>query len=203
VKRPGLKTKVVLDMVDTLPEDTKYDLVLDRGFTSPILLKKLLEKGHTATGTCMRDRKGFPFQLLNLDKKAEPGSCKAAVCENNKMVALAWMDKKPVYFLSTAKGLFHFITCIYHFILNSLSDLRLTTVNRKQTDKKKGFLNATVSCPAVCEHYNMYKDAVDQFDKHCLRKNYSVEKSQISPRWWLKLYWGLLDSVLVNSYILW
>jgi hypothetical protein len=43
---------------------------------------------------------------------------------------------------------------------------------------------------------------VDQFDKHCLRDNFSLEKSQVSRKWWHKLYWGLFDSALVNSFIL-
>lgn len=104
VKRKGLRTGVVLDMVETLPKDKKYDLVLDRGFTSPILLKKLLDMGHTATGTCMRNKKYFPVKLLKLSNKASQGTYKAAVCEKNKMVAVEWMDRKPVPFLSTAKG---------------------------------------------------------------------------------------------------
>lgn len=84
------------------------------------------------------------------------------------------------------------------------SDLRMTTVKRRLSDlKTKEFEHAKVRCPEVAEHYNLYKDAVDQFDKHCLRDNYSIEKKQVSRRWWLKLYWGLFDSVLVNSYILW
>lgn len=83
------------------------------------------------------------------------------------------------------------------------ADLRLAFLNRRVNDKKKPFQNLKILCPEVCEHYNNYKDAVDQFDKHCLRKKFSLEKSQISPRWWLKLYWGLMDSVLVNCYILW
>lgn len=80
----------------------------------------------------------------------------------------------------------------------------MTKVSRRRTSKKgEDYEKAEVQCPEVCEHYNKFKDAVDQFDKHCLRENYSIEKSQVSKRWWMKLYWGLIDSVMVNAYILW
>jgi hypothetical protein len=116
VKRKGLKTAVVLDMAKTLPEGRHYDLVLDRGFTSPILLQNLQGMGHTATGTCLTKRVGFPEKLLRLEKKASQGSCKAAVCEKNQMVALAWMDRKPVFFLSTARGIFFLFSCFFFFL---------------------------------------------------------------------------------------
>jgi hypothetical protein len=60
-----------------------------------------------------------------------------------------------------------------------------------------------VKCPEICSEYNKYKDAVDQYDKHCLRDQRSVEKSQVSRKWWHKLYWGLFDGALVNVQILW
>ena len=50
--------------------------------------------------------------------------------------------------------------------------------------------------------YNDHKDAVDQYDKHCLRKNYSVELEMVSRKWWQRLYWGLWDGALANAYIM-
>lgn len=76
-------------------------------------------------------------------------------------------------------------------------------VKRRQFNKEEGFTSASVPCPEICEHYNQFKDAVDQFDKHCLRDNYSLEKSQVNRKWWMKLYWGLFDSAIVNCWILW
>ncbi len=76
-------------------------------------------------------------------------------------------------------------------------------MQRRQYTEEKNFHRAEVKCPEVCLHYNSYKDAVDQFDKHCLRSGFSLERSQVSRKWWHKLYWGLIGSVLVNSFVLW
>ena len=78
------------------------------------------------------------------------------------------------------------------------------TTKRRTVDKRSGFFEQVqVDCPEVVVHYNTSKDAVDQFDKHCLKDNFSLERSQVSRKWWHKLYWGLLDSTLVNSFLLW
>ena len=45
-KRTDLHTNVVLDLAEGLPKHLSFNLVLDRGFTSPILLQKLLKMGH-------------------------------------------------------------------------------------------------------------------------------------------------------------
>lgn len=128
VPSKGLKTSVVLDLVSSLPKTKKYDLILDRGFTSPVLLKKLLQRGLTATGTCLRSRKYFP-KNLKLPKTANQGELKAMVCEKNKMIALVWKDKKPVHFLSTAKGInsiqfpfFSFFYFFFFFLFRSKND---------------------------------------------------------------------------------
>lgn len=76
-------------------------------------------------------------------------------------------------------------------------------VNRRQYNNEGEFGSNAITCPEIVEHYNKYKDAVDQFDKDCLRGHYSLEKTQVSRKWWHKLYWGLYDSAIVNSWTLW
>ena len=96
------------------------------------------------------------------------------------------------------------IICCALNAYNPFAGLAPTTTKRRNTDKKTGlFEHITVDCPEVVVHYNESKDAVDQFDKHCLKNNFSLERSQVSRKWWHKLYWGLLDSALVNSFLLW
>lgn len=103
----------------------------------------------------------------------------------SEMIAVCWMDKVPVYFLSTAQG------------------LDICEVSRRMDNDEDGSFKKIVKCPEICSEYNKYKDAVDQYDKHCLRNQRSVEKSQVSRKWWHKLYWGLFDGAMVNAIILW
>jgi Transposase IS4 len=184
-RRVDLHTNVVLELAQGLPKNLSFNLILDRGFTSPLLLQKLRELGYGATGTCMPNRKFYPKAELVLNKNAKHGDYIARVANNPGMVAVVWQDKKPVHFLSTCVG------------------LEARTVGRRQYTEEGTFQRAEVSCPEICVHYNTYKDAVDQFNKRCLRSGFSLEKIQVSRKWWHKLYWGLLDSVLVNSFVLW
>ena len=104
VPQLGLNTNVVLQLAKELPAHRKFTLILDRGFTSPILLHKLSEMGHGATGTIMRSRKHYPSRELKLPADAKVGEYVAKACESTGMVATVWKDKRPVYFLSTAAG---------------------------------------------------------------------------------------------------
>ena len=99
-----LNTKVVLALAKELPKERKFTLILDRGFTSPLLLHKLSQMGHGATGTMLRTRKHYPKEELKLPEGAKAGDYVARACDNTGMIATVWKDKRPVYFLSTAKG---------------------------------------------------------------------------------------------------
>lgn len=55
-----------------------------------------------------------------------------------------------------------------------------------------------VTCPQVIADYYKYMGGVDHFDH--LQSNYNVVKK--SRKLWIKIFYYLLDSVIVNSYIL-
>lgn len=179
VKTPDLHAKVVLEFMETL-RATGHEVFLDRGFTAPMLLHNLKGRGHTATGTCMANRKGFPTRELSFLKKEEKkGAMKALVDEQEGMVAVAWVDKRPVLFLSTMHG-----------------------VGLEEVARRNGAEVDMVACPELAREYNKYKDAVDQYDKLCLKTCYSLEVEMIARKWWHRLYWGLFDGAIQNAWIL-
>lgn len=94
----GLHSLVVMEMVKTLPH-RGHTIFMDRGFTSPALVRWLGSRGHGGTGTVLPNRKGFPVDV-RLAKDDPKGSLSAAVSLIGKMLAVSWMDKKPVFFLS-------------------------------------------------------------------------------------------------------
>lgn len=163
VPKKGLHTSVVLDLCRVLPADVGYDIVLDRGFTSPLLLQELKKMGHTATGTVVSNRKNLPkiSHGFSLEDDAPRGQFKALVCRKNEQVALIWKDKKPVYFLSTSKGNFFCFLCAFLILTLTISGLELKNISRRLYNPEKEFEVSIVKCPEICLHYNKYKDSVD------------------------------------------
>ena len=89
----------------------------------------------------------------------------------------AWMDKKPVH------------------IINSISDPSSMT-NVKRTAKDGSRLS--IPCPESIKLYNAYMGGVDLFDFR--RKTYSCSRK--SKKWWLRLFYFLVDMATTNAYII-
>ncbi|GAQ88445.1 transposase [Klebsormidium nitens] len=179
VEGDGLHDMIVRKLGDRVPKHRGHVIILDRGFTGPLPVRALKEANLLATGTCLPNRKMFPKELLQLGSKAERGSMRAAVCEEDGMVAVAWQDKKPVFFLSTCHGL-------------SLGE----------TGRRVAGTREEVTCPEIAYEYNKFKDGVDQFDKSCLMVGYGGEMELVSRKWWVRVMFGLLDGAMHNAYVL-
>jgi hypothetical protein len=179
IKQPDLHERMVEELAATLQPRVGHIIILDRGFTGPVVLNKLLGMGFQATGTCVATRKNFPANLVKLPARSERGTVSAAVCEDPEMVAFCWMDKQPVLFVTTSHSL----------------DMGVT-------GRRSGAVVEEIPCPEAAYVYNKNKDGVDQFDKACLLKGYSAEMEIVSRKWWHRLFWGLLDSAVSNAHIL-
>lgn len=55
-----------------------------------------------------------------------------------------------------------------------------------------------MKCSVGISDYNKHMGGVDKFDQYMA--NYSI--SQKSRRWWLKLFYYMIDTAIVNSFIL-
>jgi len=56
----------------------------------------------------------------------------------------------------------------------------------------------SISCPNPIKDYNKYMGGVDHADR--LRALYNVDRK--SKKWWLRIFWGLLDITFVNAYVI-
>ncbi|XP_064461555.1 piggyBac transposable element-derived protein 4-like [Ornithodoros turicata] len=169
----GLGPRVVKDLSATLKHQNKL-VVFYNFFTTAKLMDDLYEDGIIACGTVRTNRKGLPAEL-KAKNKLEKGEHIWFVKGN--CAAIQWRDTKHVNMLTTSK------------------DPRQTTsVNRTQKDGTK----ATISCPEAVVEYTKYMRGVDMFDQ--LREQYSV--SRRAMKWWHRLFYFLLDSALVDAYIL-
>lgn len=87
-----------------------------------------------------------------------------------------WKDNKMVYFMSNFQG------------------TEETTVSRTEKNGSK----STVTCPQTVKDYNAFMGGVDTADR--LRALYCIDRK--SPKWWHRLFWGVLDIAFVNAFVI-
>lgn len=173
ITEQGLSSRVVRDMVKGL-ERKHHHVYMDNYFTSVLLFCILLQLGVYATGTVRTNRKGWPKQLPSKCVKRQ-GEYKQAQKEN--LTACTWFDKRQVNLLSTVSN-----------------PLKIEKVSRRQKD---GSLK-DIDGPEIVVLYGKYMGGVDRSDQ--LRSLYSVSRKSL--RWWRYVFWWLLDTSIVNGYIL-
>lgn len=85
-------------------ERHSYVIIKDNFFTSPRLFMELLKRGFWASGTCKKNKKGFPLSLASFPNTQllEWGHLVLKMHCSRSIVAICWMDAKPVFLLSTA-----------------------------------------------------------------------------------------------------
>ncbi|MCO5548401.1 hypothetical protein L7F22_001858 [Adiantum nelumboides] len=176
-----LSFHVVADLVKTLPRKGHH-VFFDRYFTSVKLLEHLRSEGQGGTGTYVTNRKHFPSRdMIALEKKAPRGSCRWAFCGVEGLVACSWMDKKEINFASNCFG------------------VKRGEVKRQVLDGEK----ITISCPEMGIKYNEFKAGCDVFDSMVLGNGYSLQTTMYGFKWWQAGFWGMLDSIFTNAWIIW
>ena len=98
----------------------------------------------------------------------------AAYRKHDKMLALAWKDKRNVVMIST-----------WH---NSMQNMRRKVKNNVEQFRK----------PVVICDYNKHMGWVDVSDQYI--SSYSFIRK--SKKWWRKMFFWLLEVAVVNSFIL-
>ena len=156
-----------------------HHLYMDNLITSPSLSALLQNHNSYLIGTVCSNRKEFPQSLRDiksLSKTLQHGQYKSAMIHNGKTECLVWKNNKPV--------------CLINSISNPAN---VTHVKRTTRDGSR----LQVSCPESIKLYNAYMGGVDLFDFR--RKTYS--SSRKSKKWWLQLFYFLLDMAVTNSFI--
>lgn len=171
----GLSTRVVLDMSRKI-WGRNHIVNIDNYFTSPDLLKRLLKQKTYARGTVRQNRKEFPKQMLQKKDVKQQGEYKTA--QKGELTATVWMDKKPIFMLSTAED----------------PATIASTVQRKS----RGGEPKEVPAPSVIQHYNNNMNGVDVADQ--LRTEYCTYRT--SKKWWRYLFWFLFDVAVTNGFVM-
>ncbi len=151
-----------------------YSVYMDNFYTSPYLFYNLKKIGITATGTS-KPRKGYPKALFDTKLRLKDKGASVVYTYNNEMLAMRVVDRKVVTFLTTEHN-----ACLVN-----------TGKLHRQTKE-------AIVKPDVMNEYNKFMGGVDLNDQ--LAK-YSAFNRR-SCKWWKKVFFRLLNLVMVNAYVL-
>jgi hypothetical protein len=140
---------------------------------------ELMARGFWATGTVRKTRRGFPASLAGFPIASKPdrGDLVVRMHRDRAMCAIMWMDAKPMFLLSTACN---------PVDPNSYAG---RWVGRERVD---------FPTSPILLQYQQFMRGVDLVDQQ--RQEYTVQLQ--SHKWWHRLFMFILDSTLLNSYIL-
>ena len=147
-------------------------IYFDNFFSSVKLLTALHRRQTYACATVRANRKGLPIEIKKPVRMPRGQSVKM---QAGNVVATVWRDNRDVRILSTN------------------SDPVDGVVNRKV-----GRERIEVACPMAIMNYNANMGGVDLADQN--RSYYSV--GRVSVKFWKYLCWYLLNTSIVNSYII-
>ena len=173
VSGTGLGGRVVKYLCQSLKQKNVH-VTFDNFFTSYTLLEDLYKDGIYCTATVRPNRTDLPV-VARQRTDMDRGEMKWRTKDHTGYVQ--WQDTKVVHVLSTA----------------------YTPTNVDKTNRKlKDGSVVQIPCPKPVKQYTGRMGGVDRFDqKRCY---YSV--SRRSRRWWLRLFYFLVDTCIVNAHIL-
>ena len=184
----GATYQTVMALSESL-EGEGWRIYSDRYYTSIQLFHDLKNLDIGACGTIMSNR-------LRLDKATEESISQLGEREtlffksSTGLILTCWKDSKVVYMLSN------------HHATDSVAVER--NIGKKEIDKRKKRgevienYREEVQIPRAIADYTMHMRGVDLFDQKA--SYYSTLLS--SKRWYIKIFYHLLDIAVINSYIL-
>ena len=169
----GLTHAVVMKLVEPL-KNRGHHCYTDNFYTSPALFADLRSNGFGACGTLRLNRKGIPKSIKPPIRKGDT----KVVNVDESMLVIKWSDKREVTILTTIHQPGH------------------VSVQRRNRRAPGG--RETVQKPTAIVEYNTYMGGVDRADQ--LLSYYGFAHRTV--KWWRRLFFFLLDTAVVNSYVL-
>jgi hypothetical protein len=185
----------VLHLIEQLPfKQQAFNIYMDNFFSSIPLFQYLQTKGIGACGTCRTNSARFPKVLkVGKDAKLDWNTRSGVVVDD--VLAILWIDNGAVTMLSTIHQL---IGDDWEVERNRRRprETHINVVNVRRTwgnDYRK-----PLYIPKVIDDYNHHMGGVDIADQ---RRGY-YHTQLPTCRNWMPLFFWLLDTVIVNSYLL-
>ena len=199
-------SSTVFSLAMSLPYKHKvFTIYMDNFFCNVPLFLKLRKFGIGACGTARQNSSGFPEELRvgktltgnqKLDYHFLTGTKVGATVGNGGVLAILWMDNTPVTMLTTV-----------HNIHGSKS--HVTTDRKRPRDTSSNAAGVRqlygpnefvkpLSIPTCIDDYNQFMGGIDIADQY--RSYYTTQL--IARRNWLPIFFWLLDTALLNSFII-
>ena len=174
-----------------------YCIFMDNLFSSPALFKHLRHLNIAAVGTVRSNASWFQKSLAIRNKKNAKlpwNTFGAALCGDDQVLALTWIDNGPVQMRTTKHEV-----GTNHTIERVRKRPRLTSTNGAIVRQVfNGNPTARLAIPTVVDDYNLFMGGVDIADQLL-----AVYTSHLpSRRTWLPLFFWLLDCCASNAYLL-
>ena len=169
----GATHAIVLKLLEGR-EGRGHHVYTDNYYSSPALFGDLQRHDFSACGTVRTNRRGLPKEMSAKLKKGEMVSKQV----DGSMMALKWMDKRPVMMLTT------------------IHDDSFVTKKRRSRAAPGG--EEEILKPLVVEEYNKHMGGVHTGSQ--LQSHYGFAHCTI--KWWWQLFFHLIDLAIVNAYIL-
>lgn len=188
---------MVFQMCRELPLTRCFRVFIDNHFTTESLFLALLSIGLDAVGTVRKIRlPDIPTHGPRASPTAWNTSSRLGFgTTDHRVHYILWNDKTVVYFLST-----------FHTATDRTPKLR--NLPAQPTPECSAYFaqhhipsnpgQAIVPTPTVGMEYNAYMGGVDTADQY--RSYYSVQRRE--TRNWMPLFAWLLDTTIINSYII-
>ena len=170
-----------------------FNIYMDNYFPSIALFERLREVGLGACGTARVNRKAYPPHLddkrHNIPWNEVSGG---SACPSGSVLAVQWQDNSAVHFLSTIHNL-------KDRVISERKKPRLSSSNGPAIRRVFGLPErAKVPIPVITNDYNQYKVGVDVADQY---RSYYFTQLKCLRNWPPIFYW-LLDTTVINSYLL-
>lgn len=186
----------VMYLVDQLPQNSgTFNVYMDNYFSSVSLFKHMRDKSIGACGTTRHSSSMFPQELKDTKQTAAMiwNQKHAVVAED--VLCFLWIDSGPVTMLTTI----HTLHTPESFVETVRRKPRLTSTNGHQLQRVFGDnARKAVSIPKAINDYNKNMGSVDIADQ--LRQYYSTQMRSL--RTWMPLFLWLLDTSILNAYIM-
>ena len=158
-------------------------VTVDRYYTGVPLLLQLLSLRMYCVGTVMTNRLGYCKDVVNKQKTRRAsdvrGSFKMArLLDVPGMLAVCWLDNKPVHFLSTGA----------------------TGCESSVTRRARNNQLEQVPSPSIVSDYHRFMGGVDVHDQLRLQQ-YSLQTCYRFKKYYKSLFIGLVDLVIVNAFV--
>jgi len=176
----GLGPKVILALANTIPNKSLSVIFFDNFFTTPELIYHLRKNyGILSLGTVQENRlRNCPLLKEKELKKKGRGSYSYKCDKKKKVLAVKWLDNKPVCLASSFVSL-HPINTVK----------RYSKVTKSYVD---------VPLPKIVEQYNTHMGGVDLADM--LVALYRIELK--THKWYMAVFSQLLDICVNNAWLL-